>query len=263
MMFPYPSAEGLHVGNMYAFVGADIYGRWQAMHGYDVFEPMGFDAFGIHSENFAHQARLHPRADRPNIAHFRESNCSASAIASTGPRGHTTDPRYYRWTQWIFVQLFKAGLAERKQRTVNWCPQDQTVLADEQVIDGRCERCGTLVEQRKLEQWFLKITGYADRLLDNLETLDWSDAGQDAQRNWIGRSQGLAVRRCLSRAQPMSASRVFTTRPTPIFGVTFVALAPEHPLVERITRPRSGPAVAAYQSRRTVGLHAERGERAR
>src|SRR5262249_36018492 len=184
MMFPYPSAEGLHVGNMYAYVGSDIHGRWQAMNGYDVFEPMGFDAFGIHSENFAIKRGLHPKAlTAQNVRRFREEQLMR--IGNRFDWSHevqTTDPRYYRWTQWIFVQLFKAGLAERKRAAVNWCPKDKTVLADEQVINGRCERCGTLVERRWLEQWFLKITAYADKLLDNLDWLDWSERVKNIQR---------------------------------------------------------------------------------
>ncbi len=191
MMFPYPSAEGLHVGNVYAFVGSDIHGRWKAMQGYDVFEPIGFDAFGIHSENFAIKKGIHPRIlTALNVSRFREEQLKR--IGNRFDWSHevqTTDPGYYRWTQWIFLQLFKHGLAERKAAPVNWCPRDKTVLADEQVINGRCERCGNMVEQRWLEQWFLKITAYAQKLLDNLDQLDWSERVKTAQRNWIGRSE--------------------------------------------------------------------------
>src|SRR5438876_9118465 len=177
MMFPYPSAEGLHVGNMYAFTGADMYGRFMAMRGHDVFEPMGFDAFGIHSENFAIQRGIHPRVlTARNVERFREQQLKRIGNRfDWSHEVHTTDPRYYRWTQWIFLQLFKNGLAERKTAPVNWCPKDKTVLADEQVIDGHCERCETLVERRWLEQWFLKLTRYAQKLLDSLEWLDWSE----------------------------------------------------------------------------------------
>jgi leucyl-tRNA synthetase len=187
MMFPYPSAEGLHVGNVFAFTGADIYGRWQAMSGQDVFEPMGFDAFGIHSENFAIQRGEHPAAlTARNVERFRDQLRGLGNRFAWDQQVDTTSPEYYRWTQWIFLQLFKAGLAERKKAPVNWCPADRTVLADEQVIDGRCERCDTPVEQRELEQWFLRITAYADRLLNNLDGLDWSGVVKTAQRHWIG-----------------------------------------------------------------------------
>lgn len=191
MMFPYPSAEGLHVGNVYAFTGADIYGRFMAMNGRDVFEPMGFDAFGIHSENFAIKKGIHPnQLTARNVERFRETQ-----LKRIGDRfcwNHevqTTSPAYYKWTQWIFLQLFKAGLAERKKALVNWCPSCKTVLADEQVIAGECERCSAIAIQRELEQWFFKITRYAQRLLDNLEHLDWSERVKTAQRNWIGRSE--------------------------------------------------------------------------
>lgn len=248
MMFPYPSAEGLHVGNMYAFVGSDIYGRWRAMQGEDVFEPMGFDAFGIHSENFAIKHQLHPRPTTArNIGHFREQLRRMGNRFDWSHEISTTDPAYYRWTQWIVVQLFKAGLMERQRRMVNWCPHDQTVLADEQVIAGHCERCGTLVERRELEQWALKITRYADRLLKNLETLDWSERVKAAQRNWIGRSEGLKFTMRVV-GQPDVTLSVFTTRPDTIYGVTFVALAPRHPLVERITSPAQRAAVVAWQT---------------
>jgi leucyl-tRNA synthetase len=189
MMFPYPSAEGLHVGNMYAFIGADVQGRWHAMRGYDVFEPIGFDAGGIHSENFALKQGVHPRElIARTIPRFRKQLQRIGNRFDWSHEVQTTDPHYYRWTQWIFVQLFKAGLAERRTGEVNWCPKDKTVLADEQVIDGRCERCGSIVERRELEQWYLKITRYADVLLDALDGLDWSERVKAAQRHWIGRS---------------------------------------------------------------------------
>lgn len=248
MMFPYPSAEGLHVGNMYSYVGSDIHGRWMAMQGYDVFEPMGFDAFGIHSENFAIARGIHPRIlTGRNVEHFREQQ-----LKRVGNRFdwshevHTTDPAYYRWTQWIFVQLFKNGLAERKTAPVKWCPKDKTVLADEQVINGHCERCGTLVERRWLEQWFLKITNYAGRLLDNLEWLDWSERVKALQRNWIGRSQGLEFSMQID-GRPDLSIQVYTTRPDTIFGMTFVALSPQHPLITGITDSSRLAAITSYQ----------------
>ncbi|HST90081.1 MAG TPA: leucine--tRNA ligase [Ktedonobacterales bacterium] len=195
MMFPYPSAEGLHVGNMYSYIGSDVHGRFQAMRGSDVFEPMGFDAFGIHSENFAIKQGAHPRPlTERNVARFRAQLRRIGNRFDWSREIQSTDPAYYRWTQWIFVRLFKAGLAERKRGAVNWCPNDKTVLADEQVIDGRCERCGAVVERRELEQWYFAITKYADRLLDNLDRLDWSARVVAAQRHWIGRSTGVEFR---------------------------------------------------------------------
>jgi leucyl-tRNA synthetase len=248
MMFPYPSAEGLHVGNMYSYVGSDIHGRWKAMQGYDVFEPMGFDAFGIHSENFAIQRGIHPRIlTARNVERFRERQLKR--IGNGFDWSHevqTTDPRYYHWTQWIFVQFFKNGLAERKTAPVNWCPKDKTVLADEQVIDGRCERCGTPVERRWLAQWFLKLTNYAQRLLDDLDQLDWSERVKTLQRNWIGRSEGLEFTIEID-GMPGLSVQVYTTRPDTIFGMTFVALAPQHPLIEQITDEAHLADVAAYQ----------------
>jgi leucyl-tRNA synthetase len=225
MMFPYPSAEGLHVGNVYAYTGADIYGRAMAMQGYDVFEPMGFDAFGIHSENFAIKQGIHPaRLTARNIERFRHDQLERIGCRYAWDQVVLThDPSYYRWTQWIFVQLFKAGLAVQKYAAVNWCPTDRTVLADEQVIDGHCERCDTPVEQRDLKQWFLRITAYADRLLDNLDRLDWSEKVKTAQRAWIGRSEGLEFELPVE-SQPELKISVFTTRPDTAFGMTYVVL---------------------------------------
>jgi leucyl-tRNA synthetase len=248
MMFPYPSAEGLHVGNVYSYVGSDVHGRWMAMQGYDVFEPMGFDAFGIHSENFAIKRGIHPRIlTARNVERFREKQLKR--IGNRFDWSHelnTTDPGYYRWTQWIFVQLFKGGLAERKTAAVNWCPKDKTVLADEQVINGRCERCGSIVERRWLEQWFLKLTNYAQQMLDDLDQLDWSERVKTIQRNWIGRSEGLEFKMAIE-GMPEYSVEVYTTRPDTIFGMTFVALAPQHPLVASITDAAHWEAVARYQ----------------
>ncbi|HXX77737.1 MAG TPA: leucine--tRNA ligase, partial [Ktedonobacteraceae bacterium] len=249
MMFPYPSAEGLHVGNMYAFVGSDIHGRWKAMQGFDVFEPIGLDAFGIHSENFAIKKGIHPRIlTAQNAERFREKQLKR--IGNRFDWSHevnTTDPHYYRWTQWIFIQLFKAGLAERKAAPVNWCPKDKTVLADEQVINGHCERCGSLVQRRLLEQWFLKITSYAQQLLDDMDKLDWSERVKTIQRNWIGRSQGLEFKMAIDGHTELSV-QVYTTRPDTIYGMTFVALAPQHPLIPLITGEPYQEVVTAYQA---------------
>jgi len=262
MMFPYPSAEGLHVGNLYAFTGADIHGRFKAMQGHDVFEPMGFDAFGIHSENYAIQRSVHPRQlTAQNVERFRETQLKRSGCRFDWSHEiNTTDPRYYRWSQWLFVQLFNAGLAVRRKAPVNWCPWDKTVLADEQVIDGRCERCDSFVVQHELEQWFLRITAYAERLLANLDGLDWSESVKAAQRAWIGRSTGLQFRMSIAD-QPDAHVEVFTTRPETVFGVTYVVLAPEHPLVDAITTDQCREQVDAYraQTRTRSELERQRG----
>jgi leucyl-tRNA synthetase len=249
MMFPYPSAEGLHVGNMYAFTGADIYGRWKRLLGEDVFEPIGFDAFGIHSENFALKVGTHPMELIPkNIANFTRQLRRIGAMYDWEHTVDTTAPEYYRWTQWIFLKLFEAGLAEKKEAPVNWCPSCHTVLSNEQVIAGECERCGSTVEQRRLSQWFFRITTYAQRLLDNLKWIDWSESTKKAQENWIGRSEGAEVRFQVDGTADDRIA-VFTTRPDTIFGATFLVLAPEHPLVERITSAEQRAEVDAYRAR--------------
>ena len=282
MMFPYPSAEGLHVGNIYAFTGADVFGRFKRMQGHDVFEPIGFDAFGIHSENFALKTGVHPTELIPaNVANFRRQLRRIGGMFDWDHTVDTTDPEYYKWTQWLFLQLFKHGLAEQKEAPVNWCPSCMTVLANEQVVVGACERCGTGVEQRFIRQWFFRITQYAERLLHNLKHIDWSDTTLKAQRNWIGRSDGAELHfpvagtdRAADGGSAGEASRpgspvdephtgnagdrtdagstritVFTTRPDTVFGATYVVLAPEHPLVDAVTSDGCREAVEAYRAR--------------
>lgn len=250
MMFPYPSAEGLHVGHAFAFPGADIHGRFRRLQGFDVFEPIGFDAFGIHSENYALKIGAHPAELIPRtIANFRRQLRRLGLMLDWDHVVDTTDPAYYRWTQWIFLKLYHFGLAERKKAPVNWCPACHTVLANEQVIDGYCERHPEVaVEQRFTEQWFFKITQYAERLLKNLDWIDWSETTKTAQRNWIGRSEGAAIDFPLAH-DPSRKIRVFTTRPDTLFGATYMVLAPEHPLVEDITSPEQRSAVRAYVER--------------
>ncbi|MCA0375160.1 MAG: leucine--tRNA ligase [Gemmatimonadetes bacterium] len=245
MMFPYPSAEGLHVGNLFAFTGSDISARFHRLIGHDVFQPLGFDAFGIHSENYALKVGAHPMELTPkNVANFTRQLERAGFMVDWAQKVDTSRPDYYKWTQWVFLQLHKQGLAYKKAAAVNWCPTDKTVLANEQVEGGLCERCGTPVEQRFLEQWFFRISDYAGRLLDNLDTLDWSPITTQAQRNWIGRSQGAE----LSFALDGHADHVtvFTTRADTIFGATYLVLAPEHPLVATITTDAQRAAVDAY-----------------
>ncbi|HSQ30235.1 MAG TPA: leucine--tRNA ligase [Gemmatimonadaceae bacterium] len=266
MMFPYPSAEGLHVGNLFAFTGNDIYGRFQRLQGHTVFEPIGFDAFGIHSENFALKVGTHPADLIPrNIDNFRRQLKAAGLMVDWQHELSTTDPAYYKWTQWLFLQLYKRGLAYKKRAAVNWCPNDKTVLANEQVIAGECERCGAKVEQRFLEQWFFRITDYAGRLLANLDWLDWSESTKLAQRNWIGRSDGAEVSFRVQDLEELVGTAtiaqgasgefptqptditVFTTRPDTIFGATYLVLAPEHPLVDSLTTDEQRQDVAHYK----------------
>jgi leucyl-tRNA synthetase len=264
MMFPYPSAEGLHVGNLFAFTGNDIYARFQRLQGLDVFEPIGFDAFGIHSENHALKTGVHPMELIPaNIANFTRQLERAGLMVDWSRTVDTTHPTYYKWTQWVFLKLLERGLAFKKKAAVNWCPNDKTVLANEQVVNGRCERCGAAVEQRLLEQWFFRITDYADRLLANLDGLDWSHTTKTAQRSWIGRSEGAEVRfRVLNTLEDAGSASVhvtaefggsheigvFTTRPDTIFGATYVVVAPEHPLLDAITSSEQREAVAEYRA---------------
>ncbi len=276
MMFPYPSAEGLHVGNMYAFTGADIYGRFKRMQGNDVFEPIGLDGFGIHSENYALKVGRHPKqqAKVSQENFYRQLKSIGNGFDLTRTL-ETYDPEYYKWTQWLFIQLFKAGLAYRKKAEVNWCPNCKTVLADEQVIQklkvkseklkvgdeeniaeervAACERCDTPVEKKNLEQWFFRITDYADRLLDGLTRINWSEKVKVVQRNWIGRSEGALIRfkiedlrlkkelRDNNRKSEVLSHKssyveVFTTRPDTLFGATFMVIAPEHEIVGEILK---------------------------
>ncbi|MEX1257930.1 MAG: leucine--tRNA ligase [Gemmatimonadota bacterium] len=249
MMFPYPSAEGLHVGNIYAFTGADVHGRFQRLTGKNVFEPMGFDAFGIHSENFAMKVGVHPMDLIPkNVANFTRQLRRIGGMFDWDHSVDTTSPEYYRWTQWLFLKLFDGGLAERKEAPVNWCPSCKTVLANEQVIGGLCERCDTPVEQRRIAQWFFKTSDYAPRLLENLKSLDWSETTKKAQENWLGRSEGALLRFPVA-GQEGRVIEVFTTRPDTVFGATYMVLAPEHPLVAEVTTAERQVDVAAYQER--------------
>ncbi len=248
MMFPYPSAEGLHVGNVFAFVGSDVQGRYHRMNGFDVFEPIGFDAFGIHSENFALKKGTHPARMVPkNIDNFRENQLKkVGNMYDWTHEVDTTSPEYYRWTQWIFLQLYKAGYAYREKAPVNWCPSCKTVLAAEQVINGECERCSSEVTKRDMAQWFFKTTAFAQKMLDNLDWIDWSEKTKVAQRNWIGRSQGAQVVFTIDGHD--ESFEIFTTRPDTLFGVTYMVFSPEHPMLARIVAPEQRAAVEAYQA---------------
>jgi len=258
MMFPYPSAEGLHVGNVFAFVGSDIQGRFHRMNGWDVFEPMGFDAFGIHSENFALKDGTHPAELIPkNIEYFRENQLKR--IGNMFDWSHevdSTNPNYYHWTQWIFLQLYKAGLAYRTTAPVNWCPSCKTVLASEQVIAGECERCSSLVTKRDMAQWFFKTTAFAQKLLDNLEIIDWSEKTKIAQRNWIGRSEGAQVTFQIEGFE--DTFEIFTTRPDTLFGVTYMVFAPEHPLLDKFTTSDQKKDLEKYRAKAASMTEVER-----
>jgi leucyl-tRNA synthetase len=240
------------VGNIFAFTGADVHGRFQRLTGKRVFEPIGFDAFGIHSENFALKQGIHPMDLIPsNVANFTRQLRQIGGMFDWNHTVDTTDPDYYRWTQWIFIQLFNAGLAVRKEAPVNWCPSCMTVMANEQVIAGRCERCDTPVEQRRIAQWFFRITEYAQKLLDNLERIDWSEKTKKAQKNWIGRSEG-AILHFPIQDRDGSQIEVFTTRPDTVFGATYMVLSPEHPMVDEVTGEDQTEAVAAYRKQATA-----------
>lgn len=230
-MFPYPSGEGLHVGHLLGYIGSDILSRYYRMCGFNVLHPMGWDAFGLPAENYAIKHKIHPEiAVKKNIKNFKRQLNAPGFSYDWSREINTTDPGYYKWTQWIFVQLFKHGLAYEAELPVNWCPRDKTVLANEEVVEGCCERCGEKVERRKLKQWVLKITAYADRLLKDLGTLDWPEKVKELQRNWIGRSEGASLKFPVANSELLI--EIFTTRADTLDGATYVVLAPEHPLVE-------------------------------
>ncbi len=237
MMFPYPSAEGLHVGNMYAFTGSDIFGRFMRMQGNDVFEPIGLDGFGIHSENFALKIGRHPKEHAViSEKNFYKQLHTIGAMFDWSRTVETYNPNYYLWTQWLFTKMFEHGLAYRGKAPVTWCGSCKTVLSDEQCIDDACERCGNKVENKSLEQWFFRITAYAVKLLENSFGLDWSEKVRVAQQNWIGKKEGINLRYDVVDEQGKKVNEVtcFTTRPDTNFGATFVVIAPEHPLLAEI-----------------------------
>ncbi len=258
-MFPYPSGAGLHVGHPEGYTATDIYCRYLRMNGYNVLHPMGFDAFGLPAENYAIQTGTHPAVTTyANIDRFRTQIKSLGFSYDWSREVMTCDPEYYRWTQWIFLQLFKKGLAYEAEMPINWCPSCKTGLANEEVKDGHCERCGTKVVRKRIRQWVLRITAYAERLLADLDTLDWPEPIKLMQRNWIGRSEGATVRFAIAQsAESANADSVkssaegeqleiYTTRPDTLFGATYMVLAPEHPFVPQITTAEQRAAVEAY-----------------
>ncbi|HEY8778731.1 MAG TPA: leucine--tRNA ligase, partial [Solirubrobacterales bacterium] len=231
-MLPYPSGEP-HIGHLKVYSVGDAVAHYQRRNGFRVIHPMGYDAFGLPAENHAIQTGEHPRdSTAAAIASFQRQFRRWGVSIDWSRELSTAEPAYYRWTQWIFLKLFERGLAYRQEAAVKWCPKDATVLANEQVIDGRCERCGTEVEARQLEQWFFRITDYADRLLNDLESIEWPEHVKTMQRNWIGRSEGAEV---IFGCEELGIDfPVFTTRPDTLFGATFFVLAPEHPAIERL-----------------------------
>ena len=232
-MFPYPSAEGLHVGHPRGYVASDIIAHYKRMRGYNVLHPMGWDAFGLPAENYAIKTGIHPEiSTRKNTRKIKKQIKSIGLSYDWTREINTTDPDYYKWTQWLFLLLYKKGLAYEAILPINWCPSCKTGLANEEVVDGRCERCGTEVKKRKLRQWVLKITAYAQQLLEGLDKLDWPEKIKEMQRNWIGRSEGVTVKFRVKESNLWI--EVFTTRIDTLFGVTYLVLAPEHPLVQNL-----------------------------
>ena len=244
-MFPYPSGDGLHVGHPEGYTATDIYTRFKKMNGYNVLHPMGFDAFGLPAENYAIKTGTHPaQTTYKNIEYFRKQIKSFGFCYDWDREIATCDQDYYKWTQWIFLQLFKKGLAYEDNIAINWCPNCQTGLANEEVKDGKCDRCESIIERKKVRQWMLRITAYAERLLDDLELLDWNDSIKLMQKNWIGRSEGAEVDFVVQGTDDVI--RVYTTRADTLFGATYMVLAPEHPLVSKITISENVKKVNAY-----------------
>ena len=246
-MFPYPSGSGLHVGHWRGYVISDAWSRYQVIKGKYVIHPMGWDAFGLPAENYAIKMGIHPSiTTTKNVENIKRQLQQINAIYDWDMEVNTTDPKFYKWTQWIFVKMFEKGLAYEKEFPINWCPSCKTGLANEEVVDGKCERCGTAVTKKNLRQWMLKITEYADRLLDDLQELDWPEKVKKMQAEWIGRSYGAEVDFALEGRDDKIT--VFTTRPDTLYGATFLVLAPEHPMVQKICSDAQREKVEAYIS---------------
>lgn len=244
-MFPYPSGNGLHVGHWRGYTISDVWSRYKTLQGYQVLHPMGWDAFGLPAENYAIKEGVHPRISTArNVENFKRQLEEIGAMYDWQREINTSDPGYYKWTQYFFTKMFERGLAYRKTMPINWCPSCKTGLANEEVVDGRCDRCGTEVTKKEMQQWMLKITAYADRLLDDLEDLNWPDKVKRMQTAWIGRSTGARIVFGIDGFD--DSLEVFSTRPDTLYGATYMVLAPEHPLVERITTEAQREAVEAY-----------------
>jgi len=242
-MFPYPSGEGLHVGHPKGYIATDVVSRMKRMQGFNVLHPMGFDAFGLPAEQYALKMKTNPAISvAQNVARYKKQLEILGFDYDWSREINTTDPKYYKWTQWIFLKLLEKGLAEERYEAINWCPVDKTGLSNEDIEDGKCERCGAVIEKRLMKQWVLKITKYADRLLEDLDAkdekgnllLDWPESIKESQRNWIGRSEGAEIDFKLNNNNNVRHCKVFTTRPDTLFGVTYVVLAPEHELVKEL-----------------------------
>ncbi|MBT3216375.1 MAG: leucine--tRNA ligase [Candidatus Marinimicrobia bacterium] len=258
-MFPYPSGAGLHVGHPLGYIATDIVARYKRMQGFNVLHPMGWDAFGLPAEQYAIQTGTHPsKTTAKNIVNFRRQIKMLGFSYDWEREINTTDPDYYKWTQWIFLQLFNKGLAYQAEFPVNWCPELKTVLANEEVIDGKSERGGHPVKRVPMKQWMLKITDYAESLLNGLDDLDWPDHVKDLQRNWIGRSEGADVDFKVENRKEVI--RVFTTRPDTLFGATYMVLSPEHPLVETLTTDDHKESASKYRDAASLKSDLERGE---
>ena len=245
-MFSYPSGAKLHVGHWYNYGPTDTYARFKKMQGYEVFQPMGFDAFGLPAENYAIKTGIHPKdSTEKNIATMEQQLRNMGAMFDWTAEIKTCEEDYYKWTQWLFLQLYKKGLAYRKNALINWCPSCETVLANEQVIDGKCERCSSVVLRKDMTQWFFKITDYAEELLDGLKDINWPEKTKLMQKNWIGKSTGCEIHFECETGDDIT---VFTTRPDTVFGVNYVVLAPEHPLVEKLkaAHPEQAKAIEDY-----------------
>ncbi len=244
-MFPYPSGNGLHVGHWRGYVISDVWSRYKLMQGHYVIHPMGWDAFGLPAENYAIKNGVHPSiSTAANVANIKKQINEIAAIYDWDMEVNTTDPEYYKWTQWIFVQMFKKGLAYEKQMPINWCPSCKTGLANEEVVNGKCERCGADVTKKNLRQWMLKITAYAERLLADLEGLDWPEKVKKMQSEWIGKSYGAEVD---FKVDGMDESiTIYTTRPDTLYGATFMVLAPEHELAAKLSTDETKEAVDKY-----------------
>jgi leucyl-tRNA synthetase len=244
-MFPYPSGAGLHAGHVENFAGSDVLGRYKRARGFNVLHPMGWDAFGLPAEQYAVKTGTHPaETTQTNIKNFKRQLKALGLAIDWSREINTTDPAYFKWTQWIFLQLFKHGLAYVDKRPVNWCPALGTVLANEEVVDGKSEVGGHPVERRNLRQWVLRITAYADKLLAGLDDLDWPDSTKSMQRNWIGRSTGANV--SFEIPETGESLTVYTTRPDTLYGATYMVIAPEHPLVDTLTTPEQRAQVEEY-----------------
>lgn len=243
--FPYPSGAAMHVGHVRNYTIGDVVARYARMKGYNVLHPMGWDGFGLPAENYAIKTGISPRqAIDENTDRFRQQLMQMGFSYDWSREIDSTDPSYYKWTQWFFLFLYERGLAYQQESLQWWCPHDKTVLANEQVENGRCWRCGHLVEKKSLKQWFFKITDYADRLDEDLANVDWSDAIKAMQHNWIGKSVGAEINFEVTDSQ--EKIKVFTTRPDTIYGATFIVLAPEHPLVERLVASEYKAGVNKY-----------------